>query len=261
MNTPTKSVEQQPDALLVFVDSASARLIPLGRSGAGDEVRLESEVDGHHRQGGWALLAQSRYQRHLQQQRERHFEAVAAAVTHLADGGGVHRIVLAGETRNVGLFRRHLPGPLSARVVGDIRAGRHDAAGTLAERGAEIVERAWRQAAHAEVDAVLEAAAAGGHASAGLTAALEAVARGAVQTLYLLEASSVDAGVVCRHCGAMQVGVRQACALCGCTVRAVELRQAMREEVVAAGGEVRLVTEHAGLARYDGVAARLRFPL
>jgi hypothetical protein len=130
----------------------------------------------------------------------------------------------------------------------------------LAERAAAIVERASREAARADVDAVLDSAATGRHAAAGLTAALEAVVRGAVQTLYLLAACR-EVGVVCRHCGAMQVGMKPACALCGRAVRPVELRQAMREEVVAAGGEVRLVTEHAGLARYDGVAARLRFPL
>lgn len=55
--------------------------------------------------------------------------------------------------------------------------------------------------------------------------------------------------------------MKPACALCGRQVKVVELRQAMREEDVAAGGDVRLVTEHAGLARYDGVAVRLRFPL
>jgi protein required for attachment to host cells len=260
MTLPAPAVEHGPDALLVFVDTASARLIPLGPSPAAHEVRLESEVGGHHRQGGWALLAQSRYQRHLQQQRERHFKSVAAAVAQVGDGGAVRHLVLAGEPRNVGLFRRHLPAALAARVVGDMRAARHDAASVLAERGAEMVERASREAARADVDAVLDGAATGRHAAAGLTAALEAVARGAVQTLYLLAACR-EVGVVCRHCGAMQVGMKPACALCGRAVRPVELQQAMREEVVAAGGEVRLVTEHAGLARYDGVAARLRFPL
>jgi peptide subunit release factor 1 (eRF1) len=258
MSVPMPAVEQGPDALLVFVDTSSARLIPLATSGAGHEVRLESPVDGHHRQGGWALLAQSRYQRHLQHQRERHFESVAAAVAQV--GGAVRHLVLAGETRNVGLFRRHLPSELAARIVGDMRAARHEAASALAERGAAIVERASREAARADIDAVLDSAATGRHAAAGLTAALEAVARGAVQTLYLLTACR-EVGVVCRHCGVMQAGMKPACVLCGRAVRPVELRQALREEVVAAGGEVRLVTEHAGLARYDGVAARLRFPL
>lgn len=259
MSVPAPALEHGADALLVFVDAASARLIPLGAAGTASEVRLESDVDGHHRQGGWALLAQSRYQRHLQHQRERHFEAVAVAVTHLG-GGAVRHLVLAGETRNVGLFRRHLPPGLAARVVGDIRATRHEAAGVLAERAAAMVARASRQAARADIDAVLDDAASGRHAAAGLTAALEAVARGAVQTLYLCGACRT-VGVVCRHCGLMQVGMKPACVLCGRAVRPVELRQAMREEVVAAGGEVRLVSEHAGLARYDGVAARLRFPL
>src|SRR5262249_17898504 len=105
-------LEEAPDALVVFVDRESARLIPLHADGAADELILEDAVEGHHRRGGWALLAQSRYQRHIQAQRDRHFEAVAGALAHLANDRGAERLVLAGEPGTLAVFRSHLPEPL-----------------------------------------------------------------------------------------------------------------------------------------------------
>src|SRR5438034_7340732 len=87
-------LEGVPATLVVFVDGESARLIRLLADGVGEVVALEHEVQGHHRQGGWQLLAQSRYQRHIQAQRGRHFDAVAAALTALVDEHGLERIVL-----------------------------------------------------------------------------------------------------------------------------------------------------------------------
>jgi hypothetical protein len=61
--------EETPPVLIVFVDAESARLVPLTASGAGEEVALRGDVPGHHSRGGWAQLAQSRYQRHTQDHR------------------------------------------------------------------------------------------------------------------------------------------------------------------------------------------------
>src|SRR4029450_5856357 len=89
-----------------FVDGVSARLVPLLADGLGEAVTLDGEVHDRHRQGGWHLLAQSRYQRHIQEQRGHHFDAFAAALTELVDELGVERIVLASA--------RHGPWPCSA---------------------------------------------------------------------------------------------------------------------------------------------------
>ena len=85
------ALEEAPSTLIVFVDGESARLIPLSAEGAGEEVALQSDVPGRHRRGGWALLAQSRYQRHIQDHRGRHFEAVAEALVQLFGRSGADR--------------------------------------------------------------------------------------------------------------------------------------------------------------------------
>ena len=130
--------EARPSAA-VFVDGVSARLVPLFADGPGQEILLEHEVEGRHRRGGWALLNQSRYRRHIEAHRQQHFEAVAQAVTDLVHRHGIERIVLAGEKRAVAIFIDHLPREISALVTGRIAGARHESVALLAARAAALV--------------------------------------------------------------------------------------------------------------------------
>lgn len=253
-------LEEIPAALVVFVDGESARLIPLHPEGAGEGVTLESEVPGRHRRGGWALLAQSRYQRHIQDHRGRHFDAVAEALVHLAEGSAVGQIVLAGEPRTIAVFRKHLPRRIAERIVGSISAARHESASTLLDRAGEFLAHLEGREEGAAVDAVLAEAAESRRAVAGLEATLEAATRGAVHHLYLLKGFKRP-GRACAACGALQNGSSATCRLCGKETKAVELGEALVERVVGTGGKVEMIEAHEGLARLGGVAARLRYPL
>jgi peptide subunit release factor 1 (eRF1) len=246
--------------VVVFVDGESARLIPLYSEGAGEEVTLESEVPGRHRRGGWAQLAQSRYQRHIQDHRGRHFDAVADALVQLAEGHALGQIVVAGEPRTVGAFRKHLPRRIAERIVGNIPAERHEPASALVTRAGALLGRREGEAERAGVDAVLAEAAESRRAVAGLEATLDAVFRGAVHRLYLLEGFR-RAGQVCGACGALQNGSADPCRRCGKGTDPVELGEAIVQRVLAAGGTVETVAAHEKLAAVGGMAARLRFPL
>jgi peptide subunit release factor 1 (eRF1) len=245
-------------ALLVFVDAESARLIPWGPSGRGEEVALESEVPGHHRRGGWAQLAQSGDQRHIQDHRGRHFEAVGRALVALAAEWDPEHIVLAGDTRNVSLFQAGLGEPWASRVAGQVSGARHEPAGAIADRAAAVLSRL--AAGAEEVDRVLVDAAKGGRAVAGADRALDAVTRGAVHCLYLSR-DFRERGRECQKCGKLARGADGPCAACAAPTRAVDLGNAMVARVVAAGGRLRAIGAHAELGRQGGVAARLRYPL
>jgi len=219
--------EGAPPALIVFVDGVSARLIPLMAEGPGDEVVLEHAVEGRHRQGGWGLLAQSRYGRHIEAQRDRHYEAVADAVLAVADADPATRLVLAGEARAVALFREHLPARLQARVAGAIPAARYAGVRELAEVATALLVRVHQRAEQEAVSAVLTDAAKGDRAVAGLARTLEALACGAVHRLYVLYGAPLPETVI--------------------------------PGVIAAGGEVQVVADDPELARAGGIAARLRW--
>jgi peptide subunit release factor 1 (eRF1) len=251
---------QIPPALVVFVDGRRARLIPVTPAGPREELALESDVPGHHRRGGWAQLAQSRYQRHILEHRARHFEAVAAALVQLTEGDGLERMVLAGVPRTVTALEKHLPPRILERIVGRIAGARHEPADVLLDRATKLLSRLGGRGEAAAVEAVLTEAAKGRRAVAGLGETLEAVARGAVRCLYLLEGFR-GAGSVCVECGALHAVGGERCALCGKEARAAELGEAIVERVIAAGGEVQTIAAHQGLAGVGGVAALLRYPL
>lgn len=252
------AVAATPAALVVFVDAERARLIPLGDDT--EEVVLTDEVEGHHRRGGWALLAQSRYRRRLEQQRTRHFDAVADALGHIAERGGAERIVLAGPTEAVAGFLGRLPQPLAAHVAGTVSGAAWEPARLIAGRAAEVLRHAAQGDAALAVEHVLTEAAKGGRAVAGLAPTLDAVMRGSVRRLFLLKTFR-ERGATCDHCGALAGTPVTSCPMCGRPPRPVELGEAMVERVTAAGGAVETLADNAALARQGGVAALLRYPL
>jgi hypothetical protein len=94
-------LEDAPAAVVVFVDAACARLVPLDATGPGEEVALEVEELSRDSHGGWAEMVESRYRGIMRQHRGRHFEAVAESLGALVGGHDVEWIVLAGEPRNL----------------------------------------------------------------------------------------------------------------------------------------------------------------
>lgn len=252
--------ERTPAAVVVFVDGEMARLIPAEPLGAGEELVLQSDVPGQHRRGGWALLAQSRYQRHIETQRGRHFDAVADTVAHVARQNGFERIVLAGDARNVAAFRKHLAPEVAARVAGHVAGSRHEPAADILGRATELLALRETQSIVEAIDSALTIAAKGGAAVAGVTATLAAAVRGAVWRLYLLQGFR-DPGRLCLACGTLHRGAFGACPGCGGETRTTELGEAIADRVLASGGEVEIVTLHQGLADAGGIAALLRYPL
>jgi peptide subunit release factor 1 (eRF1) len=251
-------VDEREAAVVVFVDGESARLIPLYPGGVGEAVALEHDVPGHHRRGGWAQLAQSRYARHIEAHRDAHFEAVAHAVAELADAEAIRRLVLAGPEERLAAFHAHLPERLQRLVVGHVPAARWESAGAIAERASERLDLEERRDEAAGLDALLTEAAKGGRAVAG-AGTLEAARRGAVHRLYVL-ADLRRAGRECPACGALQeAGV--SCPRCGGPTREVDLAAALVHRVAATGGTIETVAAHPGLLAAGGFAARLRYPL
>jgi hypothetical protein len=245
-------------ALVVFVDGVHARLLALTPTGPGEELVLESAVEGRHNATGWAMMAQGRYQRHIEEHRGQHYEAVAAALAELVERDGVQRIVLSGEARAVAIFREHLPTPMARRVVGVVAGAAHEPLTAIAARAAEHLAHADEQEDAVAVDRLLDAAAKGGRAVVGVEPTLEAVNRNAVQRLYLVPAFERP-GALCERCATLQAPAARGCRACGGATRPAELGEAMVGRVLASGGAVSVVERHAGLVEREGVGALLRY--
>ncbi len=253
-------VARAPVALVVFVDAESARLALVSPSGTGEEVVLRGEGPGDQYRGEWAQMAEARYQRHMQDHRARHFTAVAEALEAHVDAHDVRRIVLAGEPRNVAVFRQELAPRIAELVVGTIAGAHHEETHVIVDRAAEHLAHVEAERDARAVDEALTVAAKRGKATAGLDATLEAVNRGAAYRLYLLKGWSAP-GRRCTGCGTLQGGFTWVCPACGRDALTVELGEAMAARVIASDGSVKTVAIHQPLAAAGGVAAELRFPL
>jgi hypothetical protein len=250
-----------PRAAVLFVDGESARVIALTEEGAADEIAVATtDAVGHHRRGGFLLLMQSRYQHHIHVHRAQHFEAVAHALAGLVDHYGLRSIVLAGETRNLAVFRTHVPPRLVKRVAGEVTGTRWEPSAALAERALALLGQRAAGELATTVDAVLAEAGGGGRNAAGLDAAIEAVNRGTVDRLFLLNGFE-ERGQLCVSCRGLQRTADTHCRWCGAATVSRELGEAMVQRVLASGGDVAAVDVHAGLARAGGAAALLRYPL
>jgi hypothetical protein len=249
-----------PRAALLFVDRERARLVALTEEGPAGEITVTAaDTLGQHRRGGFLLLLQSRYQRHIHVHRARHFDAVADALTAVVEQYGLRAIVLAGEPRNLAVFKTHVPPRLAGRIVGEVPGAHYEASSLLAARALALIRQRAAGEVGAAVETVLVAAEGGGRAVAGVDATIEAVNRGTVDCLYLLGAYD-EAGRVCGTCGALQRAADATCRWCGAATSVVELGETMVQRVLAAGGDVAGVDAHGGLARAGGVAALLRYP-
>jgi peptide subunit release factor 1 (eRF1) len=246
-----------PPALLVFVDTESARLLTLSASGLGEEVDVESDVQGHQRQGGSAA---ARIQRHFQEERARHYERVARHVIAGVDQQGVRHIVLAGDERNTALFREELPERVARYVVGTVSGTRYEPIDATAARASELLPRMDHQREVTDVEAALVAAAKGGKAATGVAATLAATNQDAIYRLYLLRGWTAP-GRKCIRCAMLGEGFTWMCPACGGDAHTVELGEAIIQRVVRTGGEIEPVTGHEGLAKAGGIAADLRHPL
>lgn len=253
-------LEDAPAAVVVFVDAACARLVPLDVAGPGEEVTLEVEELSRDSHGGWAQMVESRYRGIVQEHRDRHFEAVAESLAALVEGHGVERIVLAGEPGNLAEFRTSLSARIAGKIVGAVEGARHEPAAAFVARATELLGHSQKERQAESVDAVLTEAAKSRQAVASLDETLDAINRGAVHRLYVAKSFSLT-GRACAGCGALAGDGGPDCPICSRPTTRVELAQAMSARVLDAGGRVEVIDGHADLARVGGVAALLRYPL
>ena len=253
-------LEDAPAAVVVFVDAARARLVPLDATGPGEEVALEAGELSRDSHGGWAQMVESRYRGIMRQHRDRHFEAVAECLAALVEGHGVEWIVLAGEPRNLAELRTSLPAGIAGKIAGTVEGARHEPAAAFVARATELLGHRQQQRQAEGVDTLLTEAAKRRRAVAGLDETLDAINRGAVRRFYVAKGFS-SSGHACAGCGALARGDGPQCRLCDSPTTRVELDQAMSDRVLAARGRVEVIDGHAGLARAGGVAALLRYAL
>jgi len=180
--------------------------------------------------GGWS---QANHQRHIDKHHADFAQEAAAAIERLVDRHMAERVILGGDEVALTPLLAALA-DRTKELVGDIlrvdiRAPRDEVAAEIAP----VLQRMEADASTAIADQVVAAVRSDGLGVAGLDATLQALGNGQVDLLLLEANSDVDD----------------------------EQRNELIRLAATAGADIEVVEAHAGLTRFGGVGALLRYRL
>lgn len=248
-------LETYPSICTALVDSEKARIFVAELGRIEEESDVWDEVPGRHDQGGWA---QMRYQRHVDDHRQRHLKHVAGVLFHRFQARPFDHLVLAGPQEVVAELERELHDYLAQRVRARIHLPMVATPEQVLERSLALEEEITRERDRARVAALAEAAAADRGAVVGPEPTFGAVAAGRVGEL-LVDVDLSLPGATCRACGRPSLE-RGACPTCGGGMEAVpDVVEAAVALAVRQGARVETVNADAELADLGGIGAFLRF--
>jgi hypothetical protein len=241
----------------------------LGRILVGDPHDLREtedvadDVHGRHSRGGWS---QANYQRSADNEAEQHFRHVAEELYHSWQREPFGRLVLGGPAEDVSAFARDIHNDLR-RVLMEGRLDVDVEVASLADVAAAlspVLQRAHTAARQVALTELEDRLGAGGAASRGLAATLEALAERRVETL-LVALNFSARGTRCPRCGLLYPDGTETCPADGeATMPVEDLREAAVEAAVLQDAGVLVIGEGSDpeppvLHRGGGIAALLRF--
>jgi peptide chain release factor subunit 1 len=175
-------IDQFPRYVVVFVDSARARIFVV----AGNAMQAARQVEGvktkHHKMGGWS---QARYQRHVENLRQQHLKEVAEVLGRIATDEGIKSIVIAGDQTVVSRLRDEMPKDLAERIVDVVNLEAHAADRDILEATQEAMRASDAETDRERVSALLDAYRADGLGVAGVEDTLRALEMGQVDELII----------------------------------------------------------------------------
>jgi peptide chain release factor subunit 1 len=247
--------EDYTNALVVLVDSRTARICEVVLGGFLSETDFVREFPGRHKQGGWA---QMRYQRHVKEHMNRHHEEVAAYLMAYLTARPQTQIILSGQQDILTNFRHFLSPQVQQQIIEEVRLGIREAPSHILEAAQEVLQHHEREEELASVQLLLNRAGHGGLAVVGVQETLAAVNTARVHKLVMQRDLQAQ-GWRCLNCGHLGEGMLPQCPVCAGPVTSVELGEAMVSGVLRTDGFVELIEPDAHLAAYEGVGALLRY--
>ena len=223
-------LDENVSAVVAVVNTNSCRLFVTRR---GDLLERKGPREGteehrRHDQGAWS---QARYQRHIDMQDKRFAAEAALAIDRLVEREKARHVILAGDERAISVLDGELPErlrPLVELVTHlELRSTRQEVREEVLPILAAIEEAEGQDAA----DRAIAESRAGDLGVTGIDATMAALDFGQVDELVIDETAPIDEDL-----------------------RADLVRRAARTDA-----RVQVVHDHAGLARYHGVGATLRF--
>ena len=239
----------------VLVDSEKARIFIAELGRVEEERDLLDDVPNRHDQGGWS---QSRFQRHVDEHRQKHLKHTADVLFRFFKRRGFDHLILAGPDEILPELEHELHDYLRKRIAARITLPVTASPAEVLERSLRVEEDLDRERVRQAVDRIVAEAAAGRQAVSGLSATLTALGENRAGTLVV--AMDLRApGRECPSCGRLAERGRR-CGTCGAKTREVaDVVEGAVAQALRQGCRVETVSEAGALAARGGIGALLRF--
>lgn len=250
-----------PRAGVVLVDRKGARLFVIEMDAIRELDPIADDVPGRVKPGSRYGMSDSKIERYVDEQIERHLKHVSAAVDKMARSENLDRMLIGGAPDVVPALVRELSCEMQDRLAGRIEplmmiATPDEVLASAREALSNVVERE-------RADLVLEiteSVGPGCRAAVGIDDTLLAIYRKSIRTLAL-ERRTEAAGWRCSVCCRLYRAPGP-CPECGGQAECVcDLAEAALEEALRQGAGFAFVDNACMLNPWDGMAALLRFPV
>jgi peptide chain release factor subunit 1 len=239
----------------ILIDSERARIFVAELGRIEEKADLSDDVPGRHDQGGWS---QARYQRHIDEHRQRHLRRVADVLFRSFKRRQFDHLILAGPEEVISEFEHELHDYLRQRVRARFQMPITALAAEVLERSLQTQEQIEREQERAIVRELVAEQAAGRKAVAGLHSTLRALGEARVARLVVTLDLRAE-GLGCLTCGRLTTRGKR-CEACGSPLHPVpDVVEAAVVQAYRQGCGVQIVPEDDLLKELGGVGALLRF--
>lgn len=242
-------------AIFADVGSTDAAIYVIDAGEIGRSLRVENDVPGRHKQGGWS---QARFGRRIEEMMDHHHREVADHLTRIVYKTDCRNVILSGTERVVANFRTFLPRYVDDAVIARESLDRNPAPDKVVKTCILALQDAERRREESVMKSVTKLKANPKKVAAGLESVLEALAHGRVHRL-LLSDRFAQSGFRCQSCGRIAEETSEECRICAEPVIPTDLAEAMVVSTVQRGGEVDEMVDRPELESLGGVAALLRY--
>jgi peptide chain release factor subunit 1 len=239
----------------VLVDSTKARIFVVDFGSIEEQTDLLDEVPGRHQQGGWS---QARYERHVEDHRQRHLRHTAEVLFRFHKRRGFDNLVLAGPEEAVAALEAELHDYLKRIIRGRLNTQVGASSDEVLASSLEVAEELEGQRERETIERLEAESGAGRLATSGLEPTLAAVADGRAGTLVVAHDLAAP-GYECPQCGRLSTQGGK-CRACGAKLGPVpDVVEAAVAQAFRSGCAVEVVTRDGALERVPGIGALLRF--
>jgi peptide subunit release factor 1 (eRF1) len=184
----------------VLVDSMAGQVFEVYMGEIIEHADVVDAVPRRVKEGGFGGRDERKLERHHAQAVHQHFQRLADATFKLFKRDRFDYLILGGLNELLSGFQPHLHPDLQNRVVGRFHAKPFATPpDEVLARALEIEDRVERERERRMADELVQKAGAGNRAVSGVSATLNAIARGEAQTL-LVEEGFESPGYVCYGC-------------------------------------------------------------